>query len=93
MDFVAISSAAEFNPAQLLAKAGAKAIKRATDRANSRDETPAEQTERLGVATSMIPLARQMAARHNLEYINQEETSRAVYMRAEQQLKVTGQLK
>lgn len=57
-----------------------------------RAETPAGQVSRMGVAAAIKPAADKLAAQHKMEYIMQEETSRAVVKRVEQHLQVTGQL-
>lgn len=92
-DMTALASALKGLPkSRKLIGSKAASAQAAMQRVLDRPETPAARVRELGVREEVERAAKKLAAAHKLEYIMQEETSRAVVQRVEQQLKVTGQL-
>ena len=92
-DMAVLASAMKALPnSKKLTGNSARGVEAAMQRVLDRPETPAAKVQALGVREEVEREAKKIAAAHKLEYIMQEETSRAVVQRVEQQLKVTGQL-
>ena len=87
-----VSSLLSYPKAKRTTGSSAKGAEAAMQRVLDRPETPATRAQALGVREEVEREAKKIAAAHKLEYLLQEETSRAVVQRVEQQLKVTGQL-